>query len=350
MGSLSSDSKKPWIQTPCIASASLSRAAGCNIYLKLENLQPSGSFKSRGVGNLMVRAAASAPPSQESHFYCSSGGNAGLACATSAIALNRKATIVVPMTTSPLMISKLRLLGADVRQIGANWAEADAHLREVMLGNDPAGVYVPPFDHPHVWDGAATIADELVSQLAAGSSSPGNEVEVNGIVCSVGGGGLLAGLAQGVSQNQWPGGSGREPRLMAVETVGADSLNASVLAGEHVTLPGIKSIAGSLGAVRVAARAWEVARDTPGFQSVTVTDAEAALACVRFVDDAQLVVEVACGATVATAYNGALRKNFGASMSDEEWARQNIVLIVCGGSNVTMEMLNGYRTTYGDAS
>ncbi|KAJ3947016.1 catabolic L-serine/threonine dehydratase [Colletotrichum fioriniae] len=347
MGSLNSDTKKPWIQTPCIASATLSRAAGCNIYLKLENLQPSGSFKSRGVGNLMVHAAADAPPNQESHFYCSSGGNAGLACATSAIALNRKATIVVPMTTSPLMISKLRLLGADVRQIGANWAEADAHLREVMLANDPAGVYVPPFDHPRIWDGAATIADELVAQLAS-SSSPGNEVEVNGIVCSVGGGGLLAGLAQGVSQNRWPG--GKEPRLMAVETVGADSLNASVLAGEHVTLPGIKSIAGSLGAVRVARRAWEVARDTPGFQSVTVTDKEAALACVRFVDDAQLVVEVACGATIATAYNGALRKHFGAGISDEEWAKQNIVLIVCGGSNVTMEMLNEYRAKYGDAS
>ncbi|OHF02771.1 pyridoxal-phosphate dependent enzyme [Colletotrichum orchidophilum] len=342
MGSLSPDFKKPWIQTPCIASATLSRAAGCNIFLKLENLQPSGSFKSRGVGNLMVRAAADAAPGQDSHFYCSSGGNAGLACATSAIALNRKATIVVPMTTSPLMISKLRLLGADVRQIGANWAEADRHLREEMLGKDTAGVYVPPFDHPHVWDGASTIADELVSQMGAA------DVEVSAIVCSVGGGGLLAGLAQGVSQNRWPG-DGREPRLVAVETVGADSLNASVLAGELVTLPGIKSIAGSLGAVRVAARAWEVARDTPGFQSVTVTDAEAALACVRFVDDAQLVVEVACGATIATAYNGALRKHLGAGLSDEEWAKQNIVLIVCGGSNVTMEMLNEYSATFGNA-
>ncbi|UQC82206.1 pyridoxal-phosphate dependent enzyme [Colletotrichum lupini] len=337
MGSLGPDAKKPWIQTPCIASATLSRAAGWLLQVPRRR-QPHGPRRRRRARRpriplLLLLGRQRRPRLRD------------LACATSAIALNRNATIVVPMTTSPLMISKLRLLGADVRQIGANWAEADAHLREVMLANDPAGVYVPPFDHPHVWDGAATIADELVAELA--SSSPGNEVEVNGIVCSVGGGGLLAGLAQGVAQNQWPG---KEPRLMAVETVGADSLNASVLAGEHVTLPGIKSIAGSLGAVRVAARAWEVARDTPGFQSVTVTDAEAALACVRFVDDAQLVVEVACGATVATAYNGALRKHFGAGMSDEEWAKQNIVLIVCGGSNVTMEMLNEYRSKYGNAS
>ncbi len=56
-------------------------SAGSNIYLKLENLQPSGSFKSRGVGNLMFRAAK-ASSQDDIHFYCSSGGNAGLACAT----------------------------------------------------------------------------------------------------------------------------------------------------------------------------------------------------------------------------------------------------------------------------
>ncbi|KAK1599424.1 pyridoxal-phosphate dependent enzyme [Colletotrichum navitas] len=340
MGSLSSNAEKPWIETPCIRSAALSRIAGCNIYLKLENLQPSGSFKSRGVGNLMARAAEAAPEAADAHFYCSSGGNAGLACATSAIALKRKATIVVPKTTSPLMISKLKLLGADCVQVGENWAEADRHLREVLLANDPAGVYVPPFDHLHIWDGASTIIDEVASQLG--------RREINGIVCSVGGGGLLAGLSQGISQYHWI--NRPVPRLLAVETVGADSLNASVRAGEHVTLLGITSIAGSLGAVRVANKAWELVRDFPErHKSVTVTDAEAAMACVRFVDDARLVVEVACGATIATVYNGTLRKQLGHFMSDKEWAEMNIVLIVCGGSNVTMEILDGYRATYGIA-
>ncbi|KAH0428340.1 hypothetical protein CcaCcLH18_09112 [Colletotrichum camelliae] len=340
MGSLDSDTKKPWIQTPCIASAPLSRIAGCNIFLKLENHQPSGSFKSRGVGNLMFRAAAAAPGA-DVHFYCSSGGNAGLACATSAIALNRKATIVVPMISSPLMISKLRLLGAEVHQVGENWPQADRYLREELLAKDSAGVYVPPFDHQHVWDGASTIVDELASQLP--------DSDINAIVCSVGGGGLLNGLAQGVEPERWQGTKGREPRLMAVETRGADSLNASVLAGEHVTLPGITSIAFSLGATRVSQRTWEVSQKTPGFRSVTVSDAEAAMATVRFVDDAQLVVEVACGATIATVYNGMLRKQLGEGMSDEEWAKQNVVLIVCGGSNITLEMLNGYREKFGDA-
>ncbi|KAF9881084.1 hypothetical protein CkaCkLH20_01234 [Colletotrichum karsti] len=340
MGSLGSGAKKPWIQTPLIASAPLSRIAGCNVFLKLENLQPSGSFKSRGVGNLMFRAAAEAPGA-DVHFYCSSGGNAGLACATSAIALNRKATIVVPTITPPLMISKLRLLGADCVQIGENWAQADRHLREELLANDTNGVYVPPFDHPHVWEGASSIADELAAQLP--------DVDVDAVVCSVGGGGLINGLAEGVEPKRWRKGEGEPPRLVAVETRGADSLNASVLAGEHVTLPRMTSIAISLGATRVSERTWEVARTTPGFCSVTVSDAEAAMACVRFADDALFLVEAACGATLATVYNGTLRKQLGVGLSDEEWAKKNIVLIVCGGSVITMEMLEGYRAKYGDA-
>ncbi|KAK2048555.1 pyridoxal-phosphate dependent enzyme [Colletotrichum somersetense] len=337
MGSLS---EKPWIETPCIRSAALSRIAGCNIYLKLENIQPSGSFKLRGIGNLMARAAEAAPDAADAHFYCSSGGNAGLACATSAIALKRKATIVVPKATSPLMVSKLKLLGAECVQVGENWIEADRHLREVLLANDPAGVYVPPFDHPHVWDGASTIIDEVASQLPCRT--------IDAVVCSVGGGGLFAGLSQGIRQNDWF--NRPIPKLLAVETVGADSLNASVRAGEHVTLPAITSIASSLGATRVANKAWELVRDRPELHiSVTVTDAEAAMACVRFVDDAQLVVEAACGATIATVYNGTLQKQLGSILSDKEWAEMNIVLIVCGGSNVTMEILDGYRAMYGIA-
>lgn len=76
MGSYVPGLPKLYIETPCIPSAELSRAAGCNIYLKLENLQPSGSFKSRGIGAMMSRALASSKTGR-AHFYCSSGGNAG---------------------------------------------------------------------------------------------------------------------------------------------------------------------------------------------------------------------------------------------------------------------------------
>lgn len=281
----------------------------------------------------MTRAAASAPGPVR--FYCSSGGNAGLACATSALSLGQPATIVIPLITSRLMKDKLLELGVEVRQVGENWAAADRYLREELLANDPSGVYVPPFDHPHVWDGASTIVDELREQL---------DVPIDGIVCSVGGGGLVNGLMQGVEGHQW---SAAKPAVLAVETVGADSLNASVRAGEHVTLPEMASIATSLGATRVSEQTWKWSQHPGGtMKSLVVSDADAAISAVRFADDARHLVEVACGAALAVAYRGDLRAVLGEGLSDEEWSRKNVVLVVCGGSNVTLDMLQTYKEKY----
>ncbi|KAK3328403.1 tryptophan synthase beta subunit-like PLP-dependent enzyme [Cercophora scortea] len=348
MGSMTPTPAKPWIKTPLAFSPALSKAAGCNIFLKLENLQPSGSFKSRGVGNMMFRALATGPPTQAVHFFCSSGGNAGLACATTAAALGCNATIVVPTTTSALMVSKLRscAAGVNVIQTGANWAAADGFLRTELLGNTPDGiraVYVPPFDHPDIWAGAATLVDELAEQMAARAEKP----VVDAVVCNVGGGGLLNGVLEGLEARRMDG-----VKVLAVETVGAASLYASVQAGELVTLPAITSIATSLGATRVSEKTWEWAKRCGASSGgrltcSTVTDGEAALACVRFLDDEKVLVEVSCGATVATAYNGDLRRYLGKGDSDETWKEKNVVLVVCGGSNVNMDMLVKYKETYG---
>lgn len=339
MGSIPSEATIPWIKTPLVLSPELSRIAGCNIYLKLDSLQPSGSFKSRGIGNLMLRALDASSRPDTVHFYCSSGGNAGLACASAALSLARPATIVLPTSASPLMKRKLLALGASVEVQGANWAQADAYLRESLLAKDPEGVYVPPFDHPDIWDGASSIVTELRDQMG---SRP-----IHGIVLSVGGGGLLNGVMQGLTTQYSP--DETLPRVLAVETVGAESLHASVMAGEHVTLPAITSIANTLGATRVSSRTWEWARDRPDvLTSLTVTDADAAAACVRFADDARLLVEVSCGASLALCYkDGELRRRLGDDgLTDDEWAARNVVLEVCGGAGVTLEILEGYRQKY----
>ena len=307
---------------------------------------------------MMLTALTSRPSShpQNVHFYCSSGGNAGLACATTAAALGQPATIVVPTSTSAFMVGRLRERGADVVQRGASWAEADAFLRETFLqqgegegkGGGVRRVYVPPFDHPDIWTGAATLVDEIAADVVEGRVDG-----VDAVVCSVGGGGLLNGVMEGLERNgkRMLGNGGEAVRVLAVETVGADSLFASVQAGELVTLPGITSIATSLGARRVAEKTWEWAQRVGSERliSSTVTDKEAAMACVRFLDDARILIEVACGATMATAYNGDLRRQLGKGLSDEEWARRNVVLVVCGGSNVSWEILEGYKATYGIA-
>ncbi len=237
-----------------------------------------------------------------------------------------------------MMIEKLRLAGAeDVIQHGASWREADTHLREIIK-TMPEARYIPPFDHPEIWSGAATMIGEIESQLeeewnvdgSSGKSSAAADV----VVCSVGGGGLLCGLAQGLDDS--PISSGKT-RIIAVETEGAGSLNASVKAGHLVTLDGITSIATSLGATRVCDKAFEYGqRDT--VHSVLVTDKQAMEACLRFADEERMLVEAACGASLAVIYQNMLEPII-LGLNPES----RVVIIVCGGSNISMELMMGYQ-------
>lgn len=278
------------------------------------------------------------------HFYSSSGGNAGLACVVAARQLNHPATVVVPLSTKPMMIAKIKAAGAmEVIQRGASWKEADTYLREVILKKDPKGVYVPPFDSEDIWDGHSTIIDEIRAQL--GSQSQTNRV-VNGyheekpdaIVCSVGGGGLFCGIMQGLESVGW-----ENVPVLALETKGAESLNASLKAGQVVTLPGITSLATSLGATKVAERTFELGQ-RPNVRNVVLSDAEAAMGCWRLADDQRIMVELACGVNLALCYEGRLEQALGKKLSKDS----KVVIVLCGGSNVTIDMLVEWRKQFGE--
>ncbi|OCF39089.1 L-serine ammonia-lyase [Kwoniella heveanensis CBS 569] len=364
---------KPWIETPLVESPVLSKLAGCRIFLKLENLQPSRSFKSRGIGNLVLKAVRSTPsPEIPRTFYAPSGGNAGLACVVAATSLGQRSIIVVPETTPQKMIDKLYTNGAErVVQVGKNIAEADRYLKEHLLAYDPLGVYVPPFDHPDIWQGAESLVDELDHQLGVTSEQGGQGVDaMDAIVCSVGGGGLLIGICQGLERIQsgrrQPKGkrvsvdptmppsppvetvedgfedsmSSTKPLVIGVETHGCESFNLSVTSRSLVTLPGITSIATSLGCITVAQRALHYGLQDH-VRSTLVTDREACEACIRFVDDERILVEPACGATLALIYSGRLSEVMDVSRE------KKVVLIVCGGSNVDLSALQKYRDIYG---
>ncbi|OCL15319.1 tryptophan synthase beta subunit-like PLP-dependent enzyme [Glonium stellatum] len=327
---LSQKQEKPWVQTPLKESSSLSRAANCRVFLKLENLQPSGSFKSRGIGNYLL-ARLSSNPSSTPHIYSSSGGNAGLACVYAARTLHHPCTVVVPLSTKPMMISKLRAAGAhDVIQHGATWAEADKYLREEVLGKDNKGIYVPPFDHPDIWTGNATIMHEIKEQMPHGEKP-------DVVICSVGGGGLFNGVCEGLDALGWS-----DVQVLAMETKGAESLAKSISARELVTLPGITSQATSLGAVRVTGKSLEYGL-RPNVKSVMLPDAEAAMGCWRLADDERLMVEMASGVNVALCYDGRLEKVLGRKLGKES----KVVIVLCGGSNVTVDMLMRWRQEFG---
>ncbi|EGX93073.1 serine family amino acid catabolism-related protein [Cordyceps militaris CM01] len=353
---MGSEIKIPYIETPLVKSANLSRAAGCNVYLKLENLQPSGSFKSRGIGHFMVeqlkalRAAPGASSAATAHFYSSSGGNAGLACVHAALTLGCAATVVVPLSTTAFMIDKLRAAGAtDVVQVGASWQEADDHLTGTLVPAARAGgeapVYVPPFDAQAIWDGNAGITREVLRQVAAtvrhypvtaaaadGLPAVDTTPNVDAIVCSVGGGGLFSGIMQGVEEF----GLQHRTRVVAVETHGADSLHQAVQKMEPVTLPAITSLATSLGARRVCRQAFEYGlRDN--VSTAVLTDADAIRACRRFADEEHFVVELACGVCSALIYNGQIKEHIPGFNENS-----TVVIVVCGGSNMSYDIMDKY--------
>jgi hypothetical protein len=174
--------------TPLLAGVPL--PDGTPVSFKLEFLQPSGSFKDRGIGH-MIQTLIDA--GSVSRLICSSGGNAGHAVATAAQKLGLPADVFVPSTTLPLMREKIAARGANVIVSGANWNEADAEARR-QLAADPGARYIPPFDDPLIWDGNSTLIDELVAASTA-------DTLPSVIVLSVGGGGLLRGVQLGLERH-----------------------------------------------------------------------------------------------------------------------------------------------------
>lgn len=171
------------------------------------------------------------------------------------------------------MIAKIKAAGAtSVIQHGESWYYADQHLRTHVLKSveqvgDEIGTYVPPFDDPRIWTGVSTLIDELQHQLPDGETTP-----PDAIILSVGGGGLFCGVMTGLDRLGPPW---SQVPVIVVETAGADSLAQSLDAGHIVTLPGITSIAKSLGAIRVATQAFEYAKNRQNVRSLVLTDEEA---------------------------------------------------------------------------
>jgi L-serine/L-threonine ammonia-lyase len=294
------------IKTPLIESAVLSAEAGRTVLLKMESAQSPGSFKIRGIG----LACQTYAKRGASRFISSSGGNAGIAVAYAGNKLSIPVVVVVPETTTEKAKSVIQNLNAEVIVHGASFQEANALAQSMVTESD---AFLHPFDDPLVWEGHSSLVDEVVTS----GSKP------DAIILSVGGGGLMSGVIEGLHRNGWS-----DVPVVTVETEGAESLAKSVRAGHLITLDSIKSIATSLGATRVCDQAFEWTRRHPVHNIVT-TDQAAVSACLRFRDDHQVIVEPACGAALAVAYDNA----------PELESFQSILIVVCGGVTASEEQL-----------
>lgn len=295
------------IETPALRSRPLSEALGAPVDLKMECLQPTGSFKLRGIG----RACAEAARAGATHLVASSGGNAGLAVAHAGARLGVRTTVLVPAHVPARMRALIEAEGAEVVVRGESWDDTDREAQ--AMARAPGCAYIPPFDRPAIWDGHAGMIREAARQI----ERPG------AVVVAVGGGGLLLGVLLGMHEVGWT-----DVPAVAVETEGAASLAASLDAGRLVTLERIASVATSLGARRIAPELLRWCEKHP-VRSCVVSDRAAVSACARFLDDHRLLVEPACGAALAAVY-------------DREAAVSgvgSVLVIVCGGANVTLGQL-----------
>ena len=294
------------IETPLVESRALSICSGRTVRLKLEALQPPGSFKIRGIGlacqEYQWRGAK--------RFISSSGGNAGIAVAYAGRCLSVPVVVVVPETTSEKAKSLIRQEGAEVIVQGASWQEANT-LALSLVGESDA--FLHPFDDPLIWRGHASLVDEVAQSGA----------KPEAVVLAVGGGGLLCGVVEGLHRNGW-----NDVPLIAVETEGAASFAHSIQAGYRIELPAISSIATSLGARRVCRQAFNCSKTHP-IRSLVVSDRAAVAACLKFLADQRVLVEPACGAALAAVYD----------RSAELERFKSVLVIVCGGSATTVEQL-----------
>jgi L-serine/L-threonine ammonia-lyase len=273
------------------------------------------------------------------------------------------------------MIAKLRDAGAtEVIQHGASWFDADSYLRREFIENqaqaqvqvqsaagsragagaglaESVNVYVPPFDHPLIWEGAGGMIGEMARQLPPREDGEQSGFPADVVVCSVGGGGLFNGMIDGLEKYIKSSSSSSTPttdtspaknvRVLAVETRGADSLAHALRQGKLSSLSAIESRATSLGALCVAEKTLANAVSPPAgieVTSVVGSDAEAARGVVRLADETRLQVELACGISLEVAVGERLKE-----LIPDLRPETRVVVVVCGGSNITAEMIAEYR-------
>ena len=220
-------------QTPLMKLPGLAFGVNCReVWLKLEHLQAGGSFKARGMLNRLL-----SHPIPASGVIVASGGNAGIATALAARALGVPCEVFVPTVSPKAKQDKLRALGATVVVSGAAYADA---LHACLLRQQATGALMThAYDQVEVVAGAGTLAHEIEAQGGVPDS----------VLVSVGGGGLIAGIATWFEQRS---------RVVALESELTPTLFAARRAGQPVDVAVGGITADSLGAKRIGVIAWEV--------------------------------------------------------------------------------------------
>ncbi|MET7601541.1 threonine/serine dehydratase [Streptomyces avermitilis] len=299
------------VRTPTVESPGLSALLGAPVTAKLELLQRTGSFKARGA---TARLLALDEAERAAGVVAVSGGNHGIALSVMAAALEVKATVVMPRSAPARSVEIVESTGASLRLtdgMGEAFALAD-RLRDEGL------TLVHPFDDPAVIAGQGTVGLECAEDAG----------ELTDVLVSIGGGGLISGVAAALHALR-PG-----VRVWGVETEGAEAMSKALAAGGPVPVA-LSSVVSTLSAPAVSQLTYDHVSALVT-EVLVVPDAEAVRGCLDLAEHAKVWAEPAAGCLLPAARKVLERVGDGARLG----------LVVCGG-NTTPAEVTGWAGRFG---
>jgi threonine dehydratase len=259
-----------------------------NAYLKLESLQPVGAFKLRGAYTAIRRMPSEA---RRGGVITYSSGNHGQAVAYAAQLVGVRAVVVMPETAPAVKVAGVKKWGGEAVFAGRTSDDRQRAAEEIAARDGLA--IVPPFDHPDIVAGQATVGLEIAEQLP----------DVGTVVVPVGGGGLIAGVVTGLAA------AGSKAQVWGVEPAGAPKLKRSLEAGRPVRLERTASVADGLITLSVGAIPFaQLAALRDHVAGVALVDDDTLREAVHFLwRECRLAVEPSGAATTAAVRSGAVR-------------------------------------------
>ncbi|MCF0230173.1 MAG: threonine ammonia-lyase [Parasporobacterium sp.] len=281
-------------------------AGNREIYLKTENLQLTGSFKLRGA---YYKISQLSEEQKKAGIIACSAGNHAQGVALAATRMGIKSTICMPDGAPISKIEATKHLGAEVCLVKGTYD--DAHDKAVELQKESGATFIHPFDDDHVIAGQGTIGLEILDQLK----------DVDVILCPVGGGGLISGVAYAVKSLN------PDVKIYGVQAANAPSMFESVKKGEAVTLKTVATFADGIAVKTPGDTTLEIVRKYVDGM-VTVTEDQIAAAILRLIERQKLVAEGAGAVSVAAAM-----------FSDLPLEGKKTVCLVSGG-NIDVNILS----------
>jgi threonine dehydratase len=292
--------------TPLMRSETLDRMLDAEVYLKLENLQKTGSFKIRGAYN---RIAALTPAEAARGVIAASAGNHGQALAYAATRAGINATIVMPTTAAIAKVDATRSYGQKVTLAGADYQAARVGAQE--LRERTGAIFVDAYDDAHVIAGQGTIGLEIA-----------DEIEPDVVIVPVGGGGLIGGIAVAISA--------RAPHaeVVGAEAAGSPQLSLSLAAGAPTPCASpVDTIADGLATGRIGQLPFELIQGRVR-RAITVDDFEIGGALLLMLERMKLLAEGAGATALAAAFK-----------LKAELASKRVVICISGG-NIDINLLD----------